>query len=128
MKQQIEIKFGNRKRKFTFGVFLIGELLERKEFDDYDDLLTKSATNPFKYASVLMFESLKNTYDKYKKELDFTEVDTQNWVDKDYFENQGNGFVLFVQTFLGTNENKTPSETIEVNIKDSAKKTVPKKK
>ena len=122
MKQQIDIKFGGKKRKFVFGVLLIGELLERNEFEDYSDLIIKTAKNPFKYAPVIMFESLKSAYDMISKEYDFTEKDVKKWANDDYFNNESKSIVSFVETFLGTNENKAQNEDVNDN------ENLPKKK
>lgn len=42
MKQQIELQLGGKKRKFTFGILFLGNCIERKEFEDYNDLLVKT--------------------------------------------------------------------------------------
>ena len=109
MKQQLKLKLGGKNRLFTFGILFLGNALERVEFEDYNDMLLKVSKNPFKYAPILMYESLLNTYKKQNKEVDFTELDVVNWLDKDY--EQGMADMLeFVQVFLGTNENKAPIE------------------
>lgn len=121
MKQQIEISLGGKKRKFTFGILFLGELLERKEFEDYNDMLLKVSKNPFKYAPILMYESLKNTCNKYNKEVDFTEKDVLNWLVKE--EEVGMDKMLkYLQTFMGSTDNKTPNEVVEENNDDSKKK------
>jgi hypothetical protein len=74
MKQQIELKIGGKKRKFTFGVLMTANLLEREEFnEDYGYLIQVMSKNPFKFAHIVMYESLVNTCNKYSKEIDFTE-------------------------------------------------------
>jgi hypothetical protein len=108
MKQQIELKLGGKKRKFTFGVLMTANLLEREEFnEDYGYLIQVMSKNPFKFAHIVMYESLVNTCNKYSKEIDFTESDCLQWLEDDY-TNGSQALIKFTQTFLGTNENKTP--------------------
>jgi hypothetical protein len=120
MKQQIELHLGGKKRKFTFGILFLGNVLERDLYEDYNDLLIKTQKNPFKHAPILMYESLVNTCNKYQKEIDFTENDVVNWLDKDYIKGADN-VVKFLQVFFGTNENKTPTEN-ENNQNEAKKK------
>tara|TARA_R110000868_G_scaffold410990_1_gene701226 strand:+ start:460 stop:834 length:375 start_codon:yes stop_codon:yes gene_type:complete len=124
MKQQIELTLGGKKRKFTFGILMTGNLLERKEFDnDYGYLIQIMSKNPFKFGHIVMFESLVNTCNKYKKEVDFTELDCLQWLEDDY-KNGSPALIKFTQTFLGTNENRTPEESDD----SQEKKETPKKK
>ena len=120
MKQQLELVLGGKKRKFTFGILFLGRLLERKEFDDYNDLILKIQSNPFKYTHLAMYESLLNTCEKYNKKIDFTLKDVIEWVEDDYLQGAPK-FMQFVHTFLGTNDNKTPIED-NGNKEDSKKK------
>lgn len=120
MKQQIELHLGGKKRKFTFGILFLGNVLEREIYEDYNDLLIKTQKNPFKHAPILMYESLINTCNKYKKDIDFTESDVIDWLDKDYVSGAGK-VVKFLQVFFGTNDNKTPIES-EDNETTSKKK------
>lgn len=119
MKQQIEINLGGKKRKFTFGILFLGNVLERKEFNDFDDLMKKVMTNYIKYTPVLMFESLVNTANKYGKEVDFTERDILNWLDAKplYGVTEIN---KFINVFVGATDNKTPLE--ETNAKENVSK------
>jgi len=119
MKQQIELHLGGKKRKFTFGILFLGNVLERENYEDYNDLLIKTQKNPFKHAPILMYESLVNTCNKYQKNIDFTESDVIEWLDRDYIKGADN-VVKFLQVFFGTNENKTPIEN-ETN-EDAPKK------
>ena len=126
MKQQIEINLGGRKRKFTFGILFLGNVLERKEFTDFDDLMQKLTANYIKYTPILMYESLVNTCNKFDNEVDFTEKDILNWLDDKplYGVTEIN---KFVNVFVGATDNKTPLEVAEEPI-TTAKKTVSKKK
>tara|TARA_R110002072_G_scaffold41627_1_gene116640 strand:+ start:328 stop:702 length:375 start_codon:yes stop_codon:yes gene_type:complete len=124
MQQQIEIELGGIKRKFTFGILFLGNVLDRKEFTDFDDLMHKLTANYIKYAPTLMYESLVNTCNKYDKTVDFTERDVLNWLDDKplYGITEIN---KFVNVFVGSTDNKTPVS----DEKKSAKKvTVSKKK
>tara|TARA_R110000822_G_scaffold9163_4_gene35796 strand:- start:20 stop:394 length:375 start_codon:yes stop_codon:yes gene_type:complete len=124
MKQQIELKLGGKKRKFTFGVLMTANLLEREEFnEDYGYLIQVMSKNPFKFAHIVMYESLVNTCNKYSKEIDFTESDCLQWLEDDY-ANGSQALIKFTQTFLGTNENKTP----EIDEDSEESKETPKKK
>lgn len=119
MKQILKLKLGGKNRVFTFGIVFLGELLDRKEFEDYDDLLQKVSKNTFKYAPILMYESLVNTCRKNSTDVDFTESDLINWLEKDYEKGLAD-MLEFIQFFFGTNENKTPTE--ETNKTDTVKK------
>jgi len=120
MQKQLVLKIGGKKRTFTFGLLFIGEVLERLDCD-YNEMLEKVIKNPFKYAPVLMFESLKNSYKKDKKEIDFTEDNVIEWLEKE--ELFGTNLILsFINTFIGNNENKTPLESSENESKDVKKK------
>ena len=126
MKQQIELDLGGRKRKFTFGILFLGNVLDRKEFDGFDDLIEKLGVNYIKYTPILMYESLVNTCNKFNDAIDFTEIDIINWLDEKpmYGINELNDFV---KVFTGSTENKTPLEIVEEPV-TTAKKTVSKKK
>ena len=126
MKQQIELDLGGRKRKFTFGILFLGNVLDRQEFDGFDDLIEKLAVNYIKYTPILMYESLVNTCNKFNDTIDFTEIDIINWLDDKpmYGINELNDFV---KVFTGSTENKTPLEAVEEPV-TTAKKTVSKKK
>lgn len=121
MKQQIEIDLGGKKRKFTFGILFLGNVLERKEFDDFDDLMQKVMTNYIKYTPILMFESLVNTANKYGKDVDFTERDILNWLDDKplYGVTEIN---KFINVFVGATDNKTPLDNNETNAKENVSK------
>ena len=106
MIQEIKLKLGGKEREFTFGITFLGEVLERLDID-YNELLNKVLKNPFKYAPVLMFESLKNTANRINSSVDFTEKELVLWLEKE--ENLGVDLMLkFIHAFLGTNENYTP--------------------
>ncbi len=121
MRQQLYLHLGGKKRKFTFGILFLGNLLERNEFEDYNDMLIKVSKNPFKYAPILMFESLVNTCNKESKQVDFNESDVLNWIDKDYLKGSEK-MLEFLNVFMGTNENKTPVEEKGDNKEVSKKK------
>ena len=123
MKQQIEINLGGRKRKFTFGILFLGNVLERKEFTDFDDLMQKLTANYIKYTPILMYESLVNTCNKYDKTIDFTERDVLNWLDDKplYGVTEIN---KFVNVFVGATDNKAPLD----DKGETAKENVSKKK
>ena len=123
MKQQIEIELGGIKRKFTFGILFLGNVLDRKEFTDFDDLMQKLTANYIKYTPILMYESLVNTCNKYDKTIDFTERDVLNWLDDKplYGVTEIN---KFVNVFVGATDNKTPLD----DKGETAKENVSKKK
>ena len=123
MKQQIEINLGGRKRKFTFGILFLGNVLERKEFTDFDDLMQKLTANYIKYTPILMYESLVNTCNKFDDEVDFTEKDILNWLDDKplYGVTEIN---KFVNVFVGATDNKAPLD----DKGETAKENVSKKK
>ena len=123
MKQQIEINLGGRKRKFTFGILFLGNVLERKEFTDFDDLMQKLTANYIKYTPILMYESLVNTCNKFDNEVDFTEKDILNWLDDKplYGVTEIN---KFVNVFVGATDNKAPLD----DKGETAKENVSKKK
>ena len=122
MIQELKQNLGGEERTFTFGLTFLGNVLERLDFD-YNELLLKSSKNPFKYAPILMFESLKNTAAKTGDKVDFTEGDLIEWLENE--ETFGaDKIVEFIHVFMGTNENKTPVENSEP-ITDS--KSVKKK-
>jgi hypothetical protein len=117
MIKEIKLKLNKKQRTFTFGLIYLGEVLERLDID-YNSLLNKVSKNPFKYAPILMFESLRNTYRINKESVDFTEDDLVNWLEKE--DLLGVDLMLkFVHAFMGTNENPTP---VEVNNSDDVKK------
>lgn len=118
MKQYLELHLGGQKRVFTFGILFLANALERVEFEDYNDMLLKLSKNPFRYAPIMMFESLVNTYNKNKQEIDFKESDIQDWLDEDYAKGM-NDMLLFINVFMGNTDNKTP---IEDGKKGSKKK------
>lgn len=124
MIQEIKLNLGGKKRRFTFGIIYLGEVLESLDFD-YDTLLNKVIKNPFKYAPVLMYESLRNSYRIEKKELDFTQEDLVQWLEKE--ETLGVDVMLkFIKAFMGTQENPTPVK--EINVEDAEVVKSPKKK
>ena len=111
MKKELTLKLGGKNRKFTFGLIFIGEVLERLDID-YNELLQKVVKNPFKYAPILMFESLKNSYTIKDKALDFTEKDIIIWLEKQELLGV-DCMTEFVRFFLGVNENPTPVKSVE---------------
>ena len=120
MIQDINLKLGGKKRFFTFGIVYLGNVLEILDVD-YGEMLNKVAKNPFKYAPLLMFESLKNTYIKEKKEIDFTESDIIAWLEVE--ELMGVNLMLsFINAFMGTQENKTPLDVEAVEDTNTVKK------
>lgn len=111
MTQEIKLTLGKQERTFTFGILFIGEVLERTDLD-YNALIEKVIKNPFKYAPILMYESLRNTAKRIGKELDFTENEMVTWLEQE--ENLGTDLMIkFVYAFLGTNGNPTPTENVE---------------
>ena len=109
MQKELILKLGGKERKFTFGLLFIGEVLESLDVD-YNTMLNKVMKNPFKYAPILMFESLQNTYRKDKLVYDFTQDDVITWLESE--ELFGTDSILeFINVFTGTNENKTPIES-----------------
>jgi hypothetical protein len=120
MQQSLEINLGGKNRTFTFGILFLANALERSEFEDYNDMLLKLSKNPFKYAPIMMYESLVNTYKKNKQDIDFTETEIQDWLDEDYADGM-NAMLLFINVFMGNTENKTPIEDNK-NAKGSKKK------
>ena len=120
MIQEIKLKLNGQEYTFSFGILFLGEVLERLDLD-YNSLLQKVSKNPFKYAPILMEESLRNTAKRINKNIDFTYTDIANWLEKE--ESLGVDVMLqFIHAFLGTNENKTPIERIEVNDAEIVKK------
>ena len=120
MIQDLKLELGGKERTFTFGIVFIGEVLERLDID-YNELLQKCIKNPFKYAPILMYESLKNTNVRIGKELDFTENDLVGWLESE--ELLGSDKIIkFIQAFLGTNDNKTPEKMVEEVEEGSVKK------
>ena len=119
MIQEIKLKLNGKEREFSFGIIFLGEVLERLDLD-YNSMLVKVSKNPFKYAPILMYESLKNTYKKSKLDVDFTEDDIVNWLEKE--ELMGVDIMLaFINAFMGTQDNKTPVEN-DVDNEDVKKK------
>ena len=111
MLRDISLELGGKKRTFSFGILFLGEVLERLDVD-YDTVLQKVSKNPFKYAPILMFESLKNTYKSKDKELDFTDRDIVKWLESE--DALGvDKMIDFIKAFMGTNENLTPTEDAE---------------
>jgi hypothetical protein len=122
MIQELKLKLGGEERTFTFGIIFLGNVLERLDFD-YNELLIKSSKNPFKYAPILMYESLKNTAERDGRNTNFTERDLIGWLESE--ETMGaDKIVQFIQAFMGTNENKTPIEESGEMVDDNS----PKKK
>jgi adenine deaminase len=119
MIREIKLTLGEKERTFTFGIMFIGNVLERLDMD-YNTLLEKVSKNPFKYAPILMFESLVNTSKKNKEDVNFTEDDLLDWLENE--ELLGVELMLqFINAFMGTQENKTP-------VKDTSKGKSVKKK
>lgn len=119
MIQELKLKLGGKERTFTFGIVFLGELLERLDLD-YNSMLVKVSKNPFKYAPILMHESLINTEKRLGKEVDFTENDIVGWLEKE--ELMGVDIMLaFINAFMGTQDNKTPVASDE-DEKDVKKK------
>lgn len=117
MKQELRLKLNGQDYTFTFGILFLGEVLERLDLD-YNTLLNKVSKNPFKYAPILMEESLKNTANRDGKSIDFNYKDIAKWLEKE--ETFGVDMMLkFINSFLGTNENPTPTEDVS---KDDVKK------
>lgn len=103
---EIKLNLGKKDRLFTFGIIFLGEVLERLD-TDYNTLLEKVSKNPFKYAPILMYESLRNSYRIEKKDVDFVEDDIVVWLESE--ELMGIDVMLsFINAFMGTQENKTP--------------------
>jgi len=120
MVKELKLKLNGKNKTFTFGLIYIGEVLERLDID-YNTLLIKVSKNPFKYAPILMFESLRNSYRIDKKEVDFTEDDIVNWLESE--DLLGVDVMLkFVHAFMGTNENPTPVNDIDVVEDENVKK------
>lgn len=108
MIRNIKLKLGGEQRDFSFGIIFLGEVLERLDID-YNTMLNRISKNPFKYSPILMFESLKNTYKKTDKDIDFTENELVEWLEKE--DNLGVDEMLkFINAFMGSQENKTPIE------------------
>lgn len=120
MIKDIKLKLGGKNRVFSFGLFFIGNVLERLDID-YHTMLEKVSKNPFKYAPILMAESLKNTYSKEKKEVDFTDNDIIEWLEKEDLLGV-DSMLKFINAFLGTQENKTPLNEADNDKKVSKKK------
>lgn len=111
MTQDINIKIEKQDYTFSFGLNFIGEVLERTDLD-YNDLLQKVIKNPFKYAPILMYESLKNTAKRDKTKLELTEDEFITLLEKQ--PNLGTDIIMmFVYAFFATNENPTPTESVE---------------
>lgn len=111
MIQEIKLNLGNEERTFSFGIIYLGNVLERLDVD-YNTMLEKVSKNPFKYAPILMFESLKNTQNRIGKDVDFTENDIVDWLEKENL--LGVDIMLkFINAFMGTQENKTPVNEVD---------------
>ena len=111
MIQEIKLNLGNEERTFSFGIIYLGNVLERLDVD-YNTMLEKVSKNPFKYAPILMFESLKNTQKRIGKDVDFTEDDLVDWLEKENL--LGVDIMLkFINAFMGTQENKTPVNEVD---------------
>jgi len=116
---EIKLNLGKKDRLFTFGIIFLGEVLERLD-TDYNTLLEKVSKNPFKYAPILMYESLRNSYRIEKKDIDFVEDDIVLWLESE--DLIGVDVMLsFINAFMGTQENKTPVNEGE-DTKDASKK------
>ena len=120
MIKDLKLELGGKERHFTFGILFIGEVLERLDID-YNQLLNKAIKNPFKYAPILMYESLKNTYVSKDNVIDFTEKDLVGWLESEDLLGSDK-IIKFIQAFLGTNDNKTPEKVVEEVEEDSVKK------
>lgn len=121
MIQDVKLKLGGKQRHFTFGIIFLGEVLDVLDLD-YGTMLEKVSKNPFKYSPTLMYKSLENTYRLNKKDVDFTEDDIVNWLEKEDLLGIDK-MIAFVQAFMGTQENKTPVEDVDVNdAKEVSKK------
>ena len=119
MIQELKQTLGGKERVFTFGIIFLGNVLERLDLD-YNALLMKSSKNPFKYAPILMYESLRNTAQKEGMDVDFTENELIGWLEKEEVLG-ANQIIEFIQAFMGTNENKTPEKEV-VNEGKAVKK------
>ena len=120
MIQEIKLNIGEKERVFTFGITFLGEVLERLDID-YNTMLEKVSKNPFKYAPILMEESLRNTEKRIGKDIDFNNEDISLWLEKE--DNLGVDIMLkFINSFMGTQENKTPLEDAEVDSEEVSKK------
>tara|TARA_R110000851_G_C12664310_1_gene521796 strand:+ start:37 stop:393 length:357 start_codon:yes stop_codon:yes gene_type:complete len=118
MIQEIKLKLGSEERRFTFGIIFLGNVLETLELD-YNSMLMKVSKNPFKYAPILMTESLNNTARKERLDASFTLDSVVDWLESE--DVMGVDIMLkFIHAFIGTNDNPTPTE-------DSAEGDVKKK-
>jgi len=120
MIQSIKLDLGGQERHFTFGITFLGEVSERFEPLGLEEVILKAIKHPAKYTPLLMFESLKNTYFKERKDLDFVEQDIIDWLELEpsYGADKIN---KFLEIFLATNENKVPVEEV-VNKDDKKQK------
>ena len=117
---EIKLNLGKKDRLFTFGIIFLGEVLERLD-TDYNTLLEKVSRNPFKYAPILMYESLRNSCRLQKVDVDFVEDDIVVWLEAEDFIGV-DVMLSFINAFMGTQENKTPVEEVGSDDKEASKK------
>ena len=111
MIQDIKLKLNGKNHTFSFGILFIGNLIDRLGVN-YNEIFTVLGKNMVKNFPLLLFESLKNTYLRDDKDIDFTEKDITNWLNKEPL----NGLHLiptFEQAFIESLNNPTPTDEVE---------------
>lgn len=120
MIKNITINLGGKDRIFHFGLMFIGNTLESLDLD-YNELIQKTAKNITKYVPILMYESLKSSYYMNDEKVDFTQKDVLEWLEeKEMFGI--NELNTFLHAFLGTTENKTPTDEVSEKGNNTEKK------
>ena len=117
MIQELKLTLGGKKRKFTFGILFIGSILDRLEVD-YLEMFNVLGKNLVKHFPMLIYESLKNTYVSEGKDIDFTEKDIINWLNKEPL-NGMNIIRQFEIAFMESLNNPVPNDEVK---NDSVKK------
>lgn len=79
----IKIEFAGKERGFTFGLYVLGELLERYD-TDIVGLGEKIGKNPFKVIPMIMYEGHKFDLKVNKSPVNVTYEDVAMWADEGY--------------------------------------------
>ena len=118
-KNKVELVIKEQKTIFALGLGYIGELLENTGFE-IDSLVDKINSNPFKYAPIMMFESLNYSKVRYGQPNPFTSVgELMDWLDENG-SIQNEQLMKFLEAF-------TKSLTKDVPKSNAKPKTTKKK-
>lgn len=78
---QIKLTIGGEERIFHFGLWFLGELLE-KENMPIQEIGQKTVLNPYKWNPIIMYHSLASGYTINNEEPLFTKKDVVEWIEQ----------------------------------------------